>query len=69
MTRPTLLSEPAAHAPPPNSTVPVLDVVVPVHNEERELEASVRRPSCPVCGWCIWVSRAAVVPCGTTPTS
>ncbi len=43
MTRPMLDSQPAALSQSPHQSIPVLDIVVPVHNEEGDLESSVRR--------------------------
>ncbi|MGZ4521734.1 MAG: glycosyltransferase, partial [Mycobacteriaceae bacterium] len=36
-------SQPAALSQSPHQSIPVLDIVVPVHNEEGDLESSVRR--------------------------
>ncbi len=41
MVTPDLISPPGSA--PPETVAPVLDVVVPVHDEERDLERSVRR--------------------------
>jgi putative flippase GtrA len=43
MIRPMLDSEPAALSQSPHEGIPVLDIVVPVYNEEGDLESSVRR--------------------------
>ncbi len=43
MTRPILIEPPQTLTASPQSCIPVLDIVVPVHNEEADLERSVRR--------------------------